>query len=153
MLAPGRRKEIEEMVARGRRVSYYNVDANDGYYCDVIEELLRLIDDPVAQLDEQSPSKRQDVGSSPSGVAFKSEIIRNQTNPKWLKGTSEDTLGTAVLFLNDGNPPKTFVEDVTYARAKELGKGYTCYQWVPHMVASCDQMCATSCTEFTRRRD
>ena len=76
---------------------------------------------------------------------------RNQTNPEWLRGIDDGTLGTGIFLIPDvsknevGAVQKVVVPDLTYEDCVRRGQAAIAFKWVPHMVASFEQLTTGVC--------
>lgn len=68
--------------------------------------------------------------------------MKNQTNPEWLKQATQQSLGTGVFLNKTSNQSKekVYIENITYSKCLELGEGYVAFKWVPHFIASAQEL-------------
>lgn len=82
--------------------------------------------------------------------------LDNQTLDEWLNlpgvGMGPTSLGTG-LFIYSFKPGKDIEPDVTYDECKKLadGKDAKAFKWVPHIVASLDEIKQTACGQRCNR--
>ncbi len=76
-------------------------------------------------------------------------LLKNQTEKEWLSKNSPQDLGTGVFLFSDDdgqNTRKVFVENITYDECLQRGETAFVFKWVPHRVASYEDITKTSCS-------
>lgn len=76
--------------------------------------------------------------------------MHNQTEQSWLENLEPDALGTGVLLIQGDDKAseevqKTFMQNITYDQCIQHGKNAVAFKWVPHKLASYEELINTTC--------
>ena len=77
--------------------------------------------------------------------------MQNQTEQDWLENLEPNALGTGLFLLPDVHSDKSgatrgvFVPDITYIQCVQRGWRTISFKWIPHAVASIDQLKNSRC--------
>jgi hypothetical protein len=74
--------------------------------------------------------------------------MHNQTEQSWIKNLKPTTLGTGVILEcseDTGAVQKIFVQNITYEQCLHRGKDAYAFKWVPHQIATYEELISTTC--------
>ena len=67
--------------------------------------------------------------------------MQDQTEPDWLEQANKNDLGTGIFLEKaNGSVQKRYIENITYDECSKLGKNSIAFKWVPHFIASAQEL-------------